>query len=65
MAPLLLQGKHHGRQLLVGYFLADTLVTDIVILAEVAQQVTVCEEYGSGTMYSNKGRFFSKVRVKT
>jgi len=40
-------------------------VTDIVILAEVAQQVTVGEEYGSGTVHPDKRGFFSKVRMKT
>ena len=45
--------------------MAEALVTDIIILAEVAQQVAMSKEYGSGTMQSNKRCFFSKMRVKT
>ena len=65
VAAFLLQGKHHGRQLRIGYFPAHSLVTDIEILAKGAQQVAVGEEYGSGTMLPDQGRFFTKVRVKT
>ena len=61
----LLQGKHHGRQLHIGYFPAHSPVADIKILAKIAQQVTVGEKYGSGTMLADQGRFFTKVRVKT
>ena len=65
VTAFLLQGKHHGRQVNIGYFPAHCLVTDIKILTKVAQQVAVGEEYGSGTMLPDQGGFFTKVRVKT
>ena len=64
MAALVLQGKHHGRQLCVGYGLSQTLMADIMVLTEIAQQVAVREEYGSGSMPSHKRRFFPKVGLK-
>jgi hypothetical protein len=45
--------------------LADSLVTDIVILAKVAQQVAVGKKYGSGTVHPDQRGFFSKVRMET
>ena len=65
VATLILQGKHHGRQLSIAYFLAEALVADVVILTEIAQQIAVREEDGTGTVCPNKRCFFSKMRVKT
>lgn len=65
MAAFILQGEHHGCQLRVAYFPADTLMADIVILTEDAQQIAVSKEYGSGTVCPDQGSFLSKVSVKT
>jgi hypothetical protein len=45
--------------------LADTLVTDIIVLAKIAQEVAVSEKNGPGTVLSHQGGLLSEMGIKT
>jgi hypothetical protein len=65
MASLVLQVQHDGSQGFIRHFMSPSQVTDIVILAKIAEQVAVGEENGTRAMVPDQGGFFSKVGSMT
>ncbi len=65
VATGILQKKHHAGYLLAGYFIAAAFMADIVILAEITQEVAVSKKYSAGTIMSNQQGLFSIVRMIT
>ena len=65
VAPAILQMKHYTCKLFIGYLFTVTQVTDVVILAEDAQQVAVGKKNRTGTMASHQRVLFSKMRIET
>jgi hypothetical protein len=63
MAAYLLQIEHHFRQPLVVILSAVTLVGYGPVLAEHATQVTVGKKDGTGSVLSNEGYLFAKMRL--
>jgi hypothetical protein len=57
--------KHDIRKLIAGYGFTMTQVTDIIILAEVAQQVAVGKKNRTGPPASHQRVLFPKVRIET
>jgi len=59
VAARILKINHHAGYLPVCHLLAFTLVADVVILTKNAQQITKSKKYCAGTVFADKGRFFS------
>jgi len=63
MTSMLLQGKHDGGQLGVGYFLTMALVADIEVLAKQTHEIAVGKKYGAGALSAHQRRFLSEMGV--
>jgi hypothetical protein len=63
VTPDVLEVQHHLSQLLVVYFGAFAQMTDLIILAKIAQQVTVTEKDGTRSMLANQGGFFTEMGI--
>ena len=65
VTPAILQMKHYTCKLLIGYLFTVTQMTDVIILAEVTQQVAVGKKNRTGTLVSHQRVLFPKVRIET
>lgn len=64
MAATGLQGQHHISQVVWGYQLAMTQMTNVVILTKKAPQVAMGKKNGSRATTSHQGRFFPEMRAE-
>jgi hypothetical protein len=53
---------HHGSKLFVVNFFSITFMTDVIILAEIAQEIAMGKKKGTRTLCSYKWRLFAEMR---
>jgi hypothetical protein len=64
VAPGTLKFKHDISQLLIGDLGAIAQMTDVVVLAKVAQQIAMRKKDCAGTMFADKGILLAKMCAK-
>ena len=63
VASAVLQVEHHCGQLLTGYLLTATLMTDVKVLAEQTEQIAMGKENCTGAAVSDQRLLFAKMGV--